>query len=199
MIQLITTKHLVLRTWQETDCLPFAVINQDPLVMQYTTGVLDLNGTKRFITRIYDHFNRHGYGLYAVTLKCNQQLIGYTGIYHPEFKAHFMPCVSIGWRLATRFWGCGYATEAALAILNKAFERFQFDEVVAFSPINNASSRRVMAKIGMVYNPIDDFIYPDFLDIDHLSQHVLYRITRERWDQLLFKSTLKFYHGLIDT
>ena len=39
----------------------------------------------------------------------------------PHFEAPFMPATEIGWRFAREAWGHGYATEAARAVLERAF------------------------------------------------------------------------------
>ncbi len=55
----------------------------------------------------------------------------------------------IGWTVDPDLWGCGYATEAALAMLAFAFEQAGAHRVVAYCNINNLASARVMEKIGM--------------------------------------------------
>ncbi len=55
----------------------------------------------------------------------------------------------IGWTVDPRFWGCGYATEAATAMLGFAFGALGAHRVVAFCNANNRASARVMEKLGM--------------------------------------------------
>ena len=98
------------------------------------------------------------------------------GLATATFDAPFTPCVEIGWRLASRFWGHGYATEGARAALQFGFEEIELEEIVAFTVPENMASRRVMEKIGMMRNTADDFQHP-LLPTDHpLRHHVLYRI-----------------------
>jgi RimJ/RimL family protein N-acetyltransferase len=110
-------------------------------------------------------------------------LVGFVGLSHPGFNAHFTPCVEIGWRLAFHHWGRGYATEGAAAALDFAFERLGLEEVVSFTAAANVRSRRVMERLGMTHRPEDDFDHP-ILPVAHpLRRHVLYRISRTARDR----------------
>ncbi|MFT5170330.1 MAG: RimJ/RimL family protein N-acetyltransferase, partial [Candidatus Marinamargulisbacteria bacterium] len=108
--------------------------------------------------------------------------IGYVGLMRVDFEARFTPAVEIGWRLASAFWGNGYATEAAKAALDHGFNRLQLQEVVSFTTKSNMRSQRVMEKIGPKHTSEDDFDHPK-LDADSpLSRHVLYRLTKNQYD-----------------
>jgi HAD superfamily phosphoserine phosphatase-like hydrolase len=69
-------------------------------------------------------------------------------------------CVEIGWRLAPRFWGKGYATEAANACSPSASTNSPA-EIVSFAVWNNHASTAVMRRIGMVADPAGDFDHPE--------------------------------------
>ncbi|HEY2566295.1 MAG TPA: GNAT family N-acetyltransferase, partial [Candidatus Aquirickettsiella sp.] len=84
--------------------------------------------------------------VYAVELKSNREFIGFAGLLVVSFEAHFTPAVEIGWRLAFRHWGNGYATEAAKAIVDFAFSTLRLEKVVSFTVENNIRSRRVMER-----------------------------------------------------
>jgi RimJ/RimL family protein N-acetyltransferase len=92
-------------------------------------------------------------------------------------EAHFTPAVEIAWRLARARWGRGYATEAARAALDFAFDRLGLDEIVAVTVPDNWRLRRVMDRIGMICAAADDFDHPG-LPEGPLKRHVLYRPRR---------------------
>ena len=135
-------------------------MNADPRVMQYLPGALSGEESDRFIGRIEAHFDRHDFGLWAVEIPGVVPFAGFIGLSIPAFDAHFTPCVEIGWRLAAGHWGRGYATEGARAVLAFGFETLQLGEIVSFTVPDNLRSRRVMERIGMAYNPADDFDHP---------------------------------------
>jgi RimJ/RimL family protein N-acetyltransferase len=61
-----------------------------------------------------------------------------------------LPAVEIGWRLGTPFWGQGYASEAAQAVLEFALTDRGLDRVISIARIGNDPSENVMRKLGMV-------------------------------------------------
>jgi RimJ/RimL family protein N-acetyltransferase len=79
----------------------------------------------------------------------------------------------------------GYASEAAWTALRCGFDRLGLKEVVAFTPLSNLPSQKVMQAIGMQYDPTHDFEHPRLGSDDPLRHHVLYRITREQWLETL--------------
>jgi RimJ/RimL family protein N-acetyltransferase len=80
--------------------------------------------------------------------------------------------------LSRSAWGHGYATEAARAAVALGFESSPVTEIVSFTAATNQRSRRVMDKLGMSHDPVDDFDHPS-LEVDHpLRRHVLYRLAR---------------------
>jgi RimJ/RimL family protein N-acetyltransferase len=139
---------------------------------------LDREQSDNEAARIRQGLLNRDFGLWAVEAPGTANFIGFTGLAVPRFEAHFTPCVEIGWRLAFDYWGRGYATEAASAVLSYAFETLGLQEVVAFTVPANRRSIAVMERIGMTTSPADDFQHPALPDGHPLRQHVLYRIRR---------------------
>lgn len=173
----VRTKRLVLRPWQERDLEPFAKLNADPRVMEYFPSVLSRKESDDLARHIIAKIEKQGWGLWAVSVPTVADFIGMIGLNKPNFDAHFTPTVEIGWRLAFDHWGKGYATEGAQAALQYGFDHLKLDEIVAFTTVGNMRSRHVMEKIGMNYDPKDDFNHPKLPESHPLRKHVLYRIT----------------------
>lgn len=177
----IETPRLLLRDWTDADAEPFAALNADLRVMEFFPKALTRMESDAQVASIREALSRNGFGLYAVEEKDGGSLIGFTGLAVPGFAAPFMPAIEIGWRLARESWGNGYATEAAAAVVDHAFDRLDLDALVSFTTEGNRRSQRVMEKIGMTRDRRDDFMHPN-LPADHkLAPHVLYRIDRQRW------------------
>ena len=172
----LRTERLRLRRWLPADGAPFAVMNADQRVTRYLPAQLSREESDRFIARIEAHFDRHGFGLWAVEVPDVAPFAGFIGLSIPTFDAHFMPSVEIGWRLAAEHWGHGYATEGARAVLSFGFETIKLHEIVSFTVPANLRSRRVMERIGMTHNPADDFDYLTLPEGHPLRRQVLYRI-----------------------
>ncbi len=133
-----------------------------------------------FVDRIEDHFERHGWGLWAVETRVDR-FIGYVGLWPATFVAPFTPTVEVGWRLGYEHWGRGYAAEAAVAAMTDGFVRLELDEIVSFTTTKNVRSQRVMQKLGMRRDPADDFDHPALPATSTIRRHVLYRQVRSEW------------------
>lgn len=175
----ITTERLRLRQWRDADREPFAAMNADPDVMTYFPSELDRRASDALVDRCASEISNRGYGLWALEVRDSVEFIGFTGLSTPGFDAPFTPCVEVGWRLARQSWGYGYATEAATASLNVAFDDLGLDEVVAFTAAVNLRSRAVMERLAMTRDERDDFDHPRIAADHWLAHHVLYRASRD--------------------
>jgi RimJ/RimL family protein N-acetyltransferase len=173
---ILETERLILREWRESDADPFARMNADPRVMEFFPALLSRQASDLLLDRINAHFRRHGFGLFAAELRREGTFIGFIGITIPDFQAHFTPCVEIGWRLAAEHWNQGLATEGARRVAQYAFEGLGSSEIVSFTVPANLPSRRVMEKLGMTHDPMDDFDHPKLPEGHPLRRHVLYRL-----------------------
>jgi RimJ/RimL family protein N-acetyltransferase len=174
----LDTPRLRLRRWRPGDLEPFAAMNADADVMRFFPFPLTRQESDGMVGRIEQHFGQHGFGLWALERRDVGQFIGFTGLSVPRFTAHFTPCVEIGWRLARDCWGQGYATEAARAAITHGFGVLRMSEIVSFATLDNRRSHRVMIRLGMRHDPVDDFEHPVLAASGHahLARHVLYRL-----------------------
>lgn len=182
---IITTDRLILRRWRFSDLESFAELNSCEHVCEFLPKILIKQESDILAQKIINHFDKYGFGLFAVENKDDGNFMGFTGLNTPAFDAHFMPAIEIGWRLSYKYWGCGFATEAAIAVRDYAFKELNLNEIVSFTTEQNIRSRRVMEKIGMTYNPREDFDHPVLSKNHPLRRHVLYRIgcSRDIYDQ----------------
>jgi RimJ/RimL family protein N-acetyltransferase len=179
-MKIIETDRLILRTWKSEDAESYFQINQDPNVIEFLLGTLTKEQVQEFITNSNLTFKEMGFCLFATELKETNKLIGFIGLSAPKFVAHFMPAVEIGWRLGSKYWGKGYATEGAKAVIKFGFNNLNLDEIVSFTVAGNKRSIAVMEKLGMIRDLEGDFNHP-LLSLDHkLSKHVLYRLKRKQ-------------------
>src|SRR3990167_7946651 len=149
MATIIETERLIIRTWQESDIEPFIRMNQDPLVMHFQSRHLTPEETRANVALYAKHHAQHGFGIWAVEHKETGAFIGRIGISIPTFPNPCNPCVMIGWFIASNYWGSGYATEGAQAVLDYAFTVLNIEEVVSFASASNAASINLMQKLGM--------------------------------------------------
>jgi RimJ/RimL family protein N-acetyltransferase len=145
----ILTRRLHLRQWRDSDLEPFAQLNADPLVMAYFPSPLQRDESDAIARRCRELIDQQGWGFWAVELQESESFIGFVGLHEPRPDLPFSPCVEIGWRLASHYWGKGYATEAARYALQFGFEKLALPEVVSFTVTGNLRSRHVMERLGM--------------------------------------------------
>src|SRR5471030_2361741 len=76
----IETARLRLRRWSAVDLAPFAALNADPAVMEHFPQPLDQAESDAMVGRLEEHFERHGFGFWAVELKDGGPFIGMVGL-----------------------------------------------------------------------------------------------------------------------
>ncbi len=180
MIIEVDTPRLRMRQWRDADREPFAALNADPAVMEFFAGVESRESSDASIEAWQSQLAARGWSNWALELRASGEFLGFTGLSVPRRVLPFSPCVEVGWRLARRHWGQGYATEAARAALEVGFARLALPEIVSFTAVGNRRSRAVMERIGL-RDTHRDFDYPAFPDGHPLRRHCLYRLTREEW------------------
>jgi len=173
------TPRLRMRRWLESDREPFAAMNADPKVMEFFPSVLTRAASDASIDAWQEQFAVQGWSNWAVELRSSGEFIGFVGLSVPRRQLPFSPCVEVGWRLAARFWGHGFATEAGRAAVAAGFERIGLSEIVSFTSVINARSRAVMERLGL-HDTHSDFEHPALPEGHRLRLHCLYRITSGR-------------------
>lgn len=175
----LETEHLILRSWKEEDREPYFHINQDPKVIECLLGPLTEQQVDLFIEAMNKQQHDRNYTLWAVEEKATGGMMGFIGLNYVEWEAPFTPAVEIGWRLGSEYWGKGYATEGAKAVLEYGFEQLGLQEIVSFTVPANKRSQRVMEKIGMMREEKGDFCHPKLMADHPLSRHILCRLKRQ--------------------
>ena len=107
-----------------------------------------------------------------------EPFIGFIGLAIPRFDESL---VEIGWRIDKPYWGYGYATEGARAVLAYGFETLELPEIVSFTAVPNVRSSRVMERAGMHHDKARDFDHPNVPDGNWLQRHVFYSLTGDQW------------------
>jgi RimJ/RimL family protein N-acetyltransferase len=176
----LRTERLLLRPWREGDRAPFADMNADPKVMEHFPLTNTREESDAGFDRIVARMENEGFGLWAVEVPGVAEFIGFVGLNRADALMG-RPVLEVGWRLAAKYWGRGYATEGGRASLAHAFDVLGQDEVVSFTTAANLRSRHVMEKLGLVRRPAEDFDHPGVPVSWSGRRHVVYAITAEQW------------------
>ena len=176
----IKTKRLLLRQWRNDDLAAFWLLNSDPEVMEYLPKILSEEESNDLADKIKSLISENGWGFWAVERLRDHSFIGFVGLHEPKYELPVKPCVEIGWRLARKYWGNGYATEAGKASLEFAFNNLNLNEVYSFTSIANKKSQAVMERLQLV-NIQSNFDHPTIPDDSQYKEHVLFKIDKNSW------------------
>ncbi len=181
-MKILETERLILRNWQEGDRDLFYEINRDAKVMEFFPFRRSHAECDLLFNRNRDMISDTGLGFYALADITTDEAMGFCGL-APVDLPGILPehAVEIGWRLATRYWGQGYVTEAARQLLQHGHETQGFEEIHAFAVHDNHRSIAVMRRLGMQNLPERSFDHPKVPDSHpHLKRHVLFRSARKK-------------------
>ncbi len=142
------TARLTLRHFHTQDAAALFRLNSDPEVMRYTGDrpFVDPSAARHFIAH-YDHYERNGFGRWAVLDRRSGEFMGFCGLR----RQHEGGPVDLAFRFFRRFWSSGYATEAARASLEMGFEDYGEAEIIGRAVRENLPSISVLQKLGMSY------------------------------------------------
>ena len=118
--------------------------NSDVRYFLFDDRVISLEGARSFVERSVSSFAEHGYGLWLIFTRDTSKLAGFAGFIESSEET---PNLIYG--VHPDFWGCGFATEAANAIVDFAFETLGMASVKADVDELNVTSVRVLEKLGM--------------------------------------------------
>jgi ribosomal-protein-alanine N-acetyltransferase len=144
----LETPRLRLRLMQADDVAALLSIFADPKVMAaFQMPPFDRAQMTHWVQRNLDHQAAHGYGLFSVLLKANGLLIGDCGLELMDVDGTHV--AELGYDFRSDYWNQGYATEAAQAVREYAFQQLQLPRLISLIRVGNIPSRRVAEKIGM--------------------------------------------------
>jgi RimJ/RimL family protein N-acetyltransferase len=141
------TERLVLREFTIHDLENLHRILSDPESMKHYPGPFTHEKSKQWIEWNLDNYRTYGFGLWAVILKESGLFIGDCGISMQKINGNLEP--EIGYHIDKAYTGKGYATEAAQACRDYAFDVLKLKKVYSYMKYTNIASQKVAEKNGM--------------------------------------------------
>ena len=117
---------------------------------------------------------------WAIVEKKSGKVIGSVGL-HKDAKRDIENVRMLGYVLGEAWWGMGYATEAAAAVLRHAFDEEGCAIVSAYHFPENNKSKRVIKKLGFVYE--GELRMASALPDGSVRGNVCYSMTREEFQK----------------
>lgn len=167
----LNTERLVFREYRQDDFDDLFAILSDAETMKHYPKPYDKNGVQRWLDWSFDNYRKYGFGLWALELKETGEFIGDCGLTMQNIDGQMLP--EIGYHIDKRFWRCGYAKEAAVAVRDWAFENTDFDSLYSYMVASNVASYSTAASVGLKR-------MHEYYDENNVL-HYVYRITREEW------------------
>ena len=143
----INTVRLVLRPFQPGDLSTMHAYASDPENTEYMLYLPNrsIEGTERFLRMAIAEWEKDKPQFYEFAIVLDGKHIGAVSAALDESGQES----ELGWILHKDYWGKGYASEAAKAIMDFAFEELKVKKVVAHCDYRNVASIRIIEKIGM--------------------------------------------------
>jgi len=119
--------------------------------------------SKHWVERQLTRYKENRYGLQALINKDTKEFIGQCGLITQEVDGKTE--VEVGYHVFKKYWGQGYAPEAAKAFFDYGFENKQATSIISIIDIRNLKSQRVAEKNGLTrekqirWMDMDVFIY----------------------------------------
>ena len=149
----VQTARLLLRRWHDDDLKRLVALFGDPCVARY----LSVEGRpwpRERTVEVFEHFRRQwrdsGFGPWAAVDKRTGRWLGQIGLNElPSWPGPDK--IEVGWELDPSVWGRGLATEGGRAALTYGFEVVGLERIISVARADNAASRRVMDKCGLIF------------------------------------------------
>lgn len=147
MRNIIETERLILRELRNRDAVLLSKVLSNEESMQYYDHPFNEHEVEEWIKWNIENYTAYNCGLWAVILKENGTFLGDCGITMQNIDGEVLP--EIGFHIIKEYCNKGYASEAAKACMEYAFDVLGFEQIYSYSTIDNLPSQKVAAKIGM--------------------------------------------------
>ncbi len=162
------TSRLRIRIFRDIDLDRLDEMHTDPEVMRYMGQVLTREQSRERIRKYIDNLPKNGFTMWALEAKADGDLVGRAGLSFLDGTEE----IEVGYLIDRRYWGQGFATEAAAACVSFGFDQVGLEWIAGIVQPPNKASLRVLEKLGFVYLREDHFYNADVL---------YHRLERSRW------------------
>ena len=170
---IIETERLILKEMTHGDFAAHKAVWADDELMKHYPYTFDDERVRAWIDHNIERYEKDGFGLWAVVLKESGEVIGDCGLTMQNIDGAMLP--EVGYHIHRDHLRNGYASEAAMAVIDYAFSNYPFPYVYAYMKYSNVPSYSTAMKCGMKF--IKE--YPD--PANTITK--VYGISREEWEQ----------------
>lgn len=144
---ILETERLILRRITHDDLDELLKIWGDAETMSLFPKTLNRQEMSEWIDRNLKRYEDFGHGIWAVILKADSVFVGDCGLVIQEVDD--VQELEVGYHFNKRFWGQGFAAEAARGCMSYAFHQMNARRIISMIRPENLSSRRVAERNGL--------------------------------------------------
>ncbi|MFT4004717.1 MAG: GNAT family N-acetyltransferase [Lacrimispora sp.] len=170
---ILETKRLILQEMTRGDFPSLCKILQDDDVMYAYEGAFNDAEVQSWLDKQLENYKEYGFGLWAVVLKETGVMIGQCGLTMQNYDGGKV--LEVGYLFQKEYWHHGYASEAAVACKEYAFDKLNAQEVYSIIRDTNIPSQNVAKRNGMTC--LDKFV-KQYRGVD--MPHFLFCVKRIR-------------------
>ena len=164
MTKILETPRLILRDWEKADASRMFEICRQSRVMKHVGNgkpYKSIDEARKFLKWVKEYQKKNGFCRWAVVEKTSGEIIGSSGLARLEETKE----IDLGYLFDLKYWGKGFATEAAGECLKYGFSKLGFREIIALTDLDHIDSQKVLEKIGLkkrgieIYNGEETLVY----------------------------------------
>ncbi len=150
MLQELTTERLLLRPLISSDTKAFLDMHSGTKINRFLRNpILSLTDAENYLDKIITEHQKNGIARFAVILKENKELIGFSGLkFRTTEENGYSSFYDLGYRFAEKYWNKGYATEAAKFWISFGLHTLKLHEIHACADNKNSASNHLLEKVG---------------------------------------------------
>jgi len=171
------TARLLLRPVDDADADALFALHSSAHVLRYWDAPpwSERERAERFIAACREMAEDGSGARLAIERISDGDFLGWCGLtrWNPEYRS-----ASLGYCLDDAAWGNGYATEAARAVVQWAFDALPLNRVQAEADTRNTASARVLEKLGFVR---EGTLREDCVVNGEVSDSWVYGLIRREW------------------
>jgi ribosomal-protein-alanine N-acetyltransferase len=145
-MNILETERLLLRQYIEEDSPFLYSIFSDLETMKYYPAPFSLEQTQDWVRKNQERYKKDGFGLWAICLKENNEIIGDCGLVKQVVDGKTE--VEIGYHINKKHWSKGFATEAAKSCKEYGFYNLELAKLLSIIDPMNLASIKVAERIG---------------------------------------------------
>lgn len=170
--EVFRTERLEARSPNDADEDFLVAMWSQPRVTDWLGGPRDATGVAKLRAHFDDLWRGGRHGVWILRDLADGDRLGWVLLHPMDFGG--TRGTEVGWAMRPDRWGEGLTSEAAAQVVEIGFVDCGFDELLSGTMVENRASRRVMEKIGFVYDC--DVVHEDL-------PHALYRLDRDTWEK----------------